>query len=58
MIVDSPVSQTVKGHEGCEATVIDVVARDIVEIQIVGMDRVGRRRILTIDLEPMQPRMF
>lgn len=58
MIVDNPASMTVASHEGREAVVIGIIARGIVEIQIVGMDRIGRRRIFTIDLEPMQPRMF
>jgi len=58
MIVDSPVSLTVAGHESRNATVIGIVTPDIVEIQIDGLGPVGRRRILTMDLEPMQPRMF
>ena len=58
-IVDKPVSMTVKGHEGCGATVIGIVTHDIAEIQIDGLGPVGRRRILVTDLKPAgQLRMF
>lgn len=51
VIVDQPISQTVKGHEGKLVKILSVVGDEAL-VQIQGMGRIGQRRVLLVDLLP------